>query len=347
MEAIAQLLPQKATFWSFLFELCLFGLQVFFIVLGFLIVLSFLFSLSQKGKETTSLKVKSLNKKLSQYRKIIENHALDKKTVKKNVKSDKKVEKALIDRKTAYVLSFDGDIHASAVQKLREEVTAVLLTAKSSDQVVVKLKSPGGVVNGYGLAASQLARIKDAGIPLVACIDEVAASGGYMMASVANHIYSAPFAILGSIGVVASIPNFNRLLEKNNVDYLEMTAGEFKRTLTTMGKVTEQGKNKFQDQLESIHGLFKGHVTAHRPKVDIDKVATGEYWFGTQALGLGLVDELKTSDAYLIELSNDHNVLEVSHKEKTTLKEKIAEGFSTAGLKIVERFFANDPVKFL
>jgi serine protease SohB len=206
-----------------------------------------------------------------------------------------------MNKKRIYVINFNGDMRASATENLRQEITAILSIAdKDKDEVVVNLESPGGMVHGYGLAASQLARIRQHNLPLTICVDKVAASGGYMMACLANTIIAAPFAIIGSIGVVAQLPNFHRLLDKWDIDYEVLTAGEYKRTLTVFGENTDAGRQKFIADLEDTHTLFKEFVSDYRPSLDIEKVATGEHWYGKQALGLGLVDKLMTSDEYLL-----------------------------------------------
>ena len=222
-----------------------------------------------------------------------------------------------------YVLDFKGDISASETTALREEISAIINVAKADDEVLLRLESPGGVVHGYGLAASQLARLKQKGIKLTVAVDKVAASGGYMMACVADKIVSAPFAIIGSIGVVAQIPNIHRLLKKHDVDVDVMTAGEFKRTVTVLGENTEKGKQKFQAELEETHQLFKQFVAQNRPYLDVDKVATGEHWFGQQALALQLVDELATSDDIILEKMKDKSVIAVKYKVKKPLLQKI------------------------
>jgi len=222
-----------------------------------------------------------------------------------------------------YVLDFKGDISASETTALREEISAIINVAKADDEVLLRLESPGGVVHGYGLAASQLARLKQKGIKLTVAVDKVAASGGYMMACVADKIVSAPFAIIGSIGVVAQIPNIHRLLKKHDVDVDVMTAGEFKRTVTVLGENTEKGKQKFQAELEETHQLFKQFVAQNRPHLDVDKVATGEHWFGQQALALQLVDELATSDDIILEKMKDKSVIAVKYKVKKPLLQKI------------------------
>lgn len=223
-----------------------------------------------------------------------------------------------------YVLDFKGDTQASAVENLREEVTLILATAKAGrDRVLLRLESPGGMVHGYGLAASQLVRLRDAGFHLTICVDKVAASGGYMMACIANEIVSAPFAILGSIGVVAQVPNFNRLLKEHHVDFELYTAGQYKRTVTMFGENTEEGKNKFEEELQQTHVLFKHFVEKYRPKLNVENVATGEHWYGQDAQELNLVDEIKTSDEYLLSLLPLHDVYAIQTRRKPTLGEKL------------------------
>lgn len=223
-----------------------------------------------------------------------------------------------------FVLDFKGDIQASAVESLREEITLILATAKAGrDRVVVRLESPGGMVHGYGLAAAQLVRLRDAGFHLTICVDKVAASGGYMMACIANEIISAPFAVVGSIGVVAQVPNFNRLLKEHNVDFELYTAGQYKRTVTMFGENTPEGKAKFEEELQQTHLLFKHFVEKYRPQLNVDKVATGEHWYGQDALDLNLVDKLETSDEYLLALLPQHDVYVINTRKKATLGEKL------------------------
>ena len=223
-----------------------------------------------------------------------------------------------------FVLDFKGDIQASAVDQLREEITLVLATAKAGkDRVVVRLESPGGMVHGYGLAAAQLVRLRDAGFHVTIVVDKVAASGGYMMACIASEIISAPFAILGSIGVVAQVPNFNRLLKQHNVDFELYTAGEYKRTVTMFGENTPEGKAKFEEELQQTHALFKHFVEKYRPQLNVEKVATGEHWYGQDALDLNLVDKLQTSDEYILGLLPQHDVYVISTRKRPTLGEKL------------------------
>lgn len=253
----------------------------------------------------------------------------EKKKEKEKVKAQKKrlkegVEKSAETQKPRlFVLDFDGDLYARAVGALRNEVTAVLSIARSEDEVLLRLESPGGVVHGYGLAASQLRRLRERNIPLTVAVDKVAASGGYMMACVADKIVSAPFAIIGSVGVVAEVPNIHRLLKKYDIDVDVMTAGEFKRTVTFMGENTEKGKQKFQQELEETHQLFKQFVSENRPQLDIEKVATGEHWFGRQALELNLVDSISTSDDLLLKAFENKQIIEVKYQTKQSLIQRI------------------------
>jgi serine protease SohB len=226
--------------------------------------------------------------------------------------------------KSVYVLDFTGDILASGVMHLREEVSAVTAVAGPEDEVVVRLESPGGAVSHYGLAAAQLARLRAHKVKLTVCVDRVAASGGYMMACVADRIVAAPFAVVGSIGVVAQVPNFHRLLKKHDVDYEEMTAGEYKRTVSILGEITEKGRKKFGEQLEDTHALFRDFIRAQRPSLDVDKVATGEHWLATRAVELGLVDELATSDEYLHARASEANLYEVKFMPAEAWRRRVA-----------------------
>jgi serine protease SohB len=221
------------------------------------------------------------------------------------------------------VLDFNGDIQASETELLRHEITAVLTMASTQDEIVLRLESPGGMVHSYGFAASQLARIRNKNIPLTICVDHVAASGGYMMATIANKIVAAPFAIVGSIGVVATLPNFSKVLKKYDIDYEQFTAGEYKRTVTMFGENTQKAKDKFQADLEDTHVLFKQHISQYRPELKVEEVATGEIWYGTQALGKGLIDAVGTSDDYLVEACKDADVYSVRYEFKKTLQERL------------------------
>lgn len=325
---------------EFLAEYGIFLAKAVTIVVAILFIIAAAGGAAVKSKtaHAKDLVVDKLNDRLKEAKDEIEDAILDKDALKAYKKSEKlkaKAEKKA--RKTdktepeskplVYVLDFDGDIKASAVETFRDAITSVLqVVNKERDEVVVRLESPGGMVHSYGLAAAQLDRIKSKGIKLTICVDKVAASGGYMMACVADKIIASPFAIMGSIGVVAQLPNFNRLLKKNDIDYEILTAGEYKRTLTMFGENTDKGREKFQHDLEDTHVLFKQYVSERRPVVDIEKVATGDIWFGSRALEVSLVDALQTSDEYLIDACERADVFSISYKEKQTLADKL--GFS-------------------
>ncbi len=244
------------------------------------------------------------------------------------------------DRPSVYVLDFDGDVLATATAGLREEVTAITEVAKPEDEVVVRLESGGGAVPHYGLAAAQLGRLKDRKLKVTVCIDRVAASGGYMMACVADHVVAAPFSIVGSIGVVAQVPNVRRFLKKNDVDVEELTAGEFKRTLSFFGEITDKGRAKLQGQLDETHQLFKQFVKQQRPSLDIDLVATGEYWLGTRAKDLGLIDELRTSDDYLLDKAKGANVFRVTWRGANAWRERLSRGAAQLAERVVLRLWS-------
>lgn len=253
---------------------------------------------------------------------------------------DKKCDKtadAEAAKSRLFVVEFDGDMQASQSESLAKEMTAVLQIATPQDEVLIRLESPGGVVHGYGLAASQLARVRDKGIPLTVAVDKVAASGGYMMACLADKIIAAPFAILGSIGVLAQVPNFHRLLKKHDIDYDIYTAGEYKRTVTIFGEPSEKGQQKFKEELEETHVLFKAHVSEFRPQVDIQQIATGEHWYGRQAIDLQLVDELVTSEDYLLQKSASADIFQVSYELKKPLLERLSNEMQGALVKLMER----------
>jgi serine protease SohB len=323
-----------------LIEIAVFFAKTLIFVGGTVVVLIALFQLAGRSRQTrVHLEIEKLNKRYRSYRHALNTHLLKKKDLKVFEKKIKK-DKSNFDRKV-FVLDFDGDLRAVAVDHLREEVTAVLAVAQPDDEVVVRVESPGGVVHGYGLAAAQLRRIRDKGIPLTVCVDKIAASGGYMMACVADRILAAPFAIIGSVGVVASLPNFHRLLEKHDIDYKEVTAGEFKRTVSVFGEITPAGFEKFKEQLQDTHVLFKTFVQSNRPQLDVDKIATGEYWFGMRALELNLVDELRTSDDYLWGLHETRELLRIKHHGKRSISDRLSEIASVTSERIFERAIRN------
>jgi serine protease SohB len=346
---------------DYVFEYGLFLAQAVTIVAAILILVVGLVSIGMRQRADQHeghIEIRDLNEKYHHIGEVIR-HAVDEpETLKLQKKAEKKDEKAKAKiakkklkkgsalpgedrRKRLFVLHFDGDIRASATDNLREEISAILPQIARGDEVLVKLESPGGLVHSYGLAASQLQRFRSAQVPLVVAVDKVAASGGYMMACVADRIIAAPFAVLGSIGVLAQLPNFHRLLQKHDIDFELLTAGEYKRTLTMFGENTDKGREKFIEELEETHGLFKDFVSANRPTLDISRVATGEVWYGQHALQEGLVDELQTSDAFVQSRLADWDVFEVRFVHKKNWQEKLglaAEGaLERAFLKIWQR----------
>lgn len=299
---------------EFLSQYALFFLKTATIAISILLVFAGILTLRHKGKP--GLEITPLNKNYEHIK-----HTLTKEITGKAPKKKKASKNE--EKPNLFVLEFNGDIKASQVEQLREEITAVLSIATTRDEVLLKLDSPGGMVNGYGLAASQLQRFRDKHIPLTVCIDKIAASGGYLMACVANHIVAAPFAIVGSIGVVAQMPNFHRWLQKNDIDIELLTAGEYKRTLTMLGENTEKGRQKFQEDLEKIHTAFRNYILANRGQVNIDEVATGEHWLAKDAHTLKLIDTLTTSDDYLINKLDTFNAFKITMPAKSTMMNKL------------------------
>ncbi|MCD6040213.1 MAG: sohB [Gammaproteobacteria bacterium] len=312
-------------------QLILFSAKVAILVLFILLLLAGILSLLRQGREQShgKISIKNINKKYKKIKQILLQEILSKKAFKKYLKELKATEKdkaatpEATPQKNIFIIHFHGDIKASAVAALREEVTAILEVAKTNDEVVVCLESSGGLVNAYGLAAAQLSRFRQYQIPLTVIVDKVAASGGYLMACVANKILAAPFAIIGSIGVIAQLPNFNRWLKEKNIDFEQVTAGNYKRTLTLFGENTQEGREKLRQEIEEIHQLFKNQIHQYRQQLDIQKTSTGEIWLGKQALELQLVDGLTTSDDYLLSLYNRANLFEVRYHIKKSFSEKI------------------------
>ena len=289
---------------------------------------------AQRKASHESLEIENLNKKYrglaDALRKAISSKVERKQAAKERKKEAKAEAKAPSGRARSFVIDFKGDLKASAVASLREEVSAILDVANDDDEVIVRLENHGGIVHEHGLAASQLARIRDRDIPLVVCVDKVAASGGYLMACVASQVYAAPFAILGSIGVLAQIPNFNRMLDNHGVDFEQVTAGKYKRTVTMFGKNTDEDRAKLKEELEDVHALFKDAVAKYRPELDLDKVATGEHWYGKRALELGLADELATSDELLGKKAQERDLYHVSYKIKQPLQKRLMANVESA-----------------
>ena len=332
---------------EFLYEYGLFVAKAVTLVIAFIVVVSTIVGLASKQKHGKGqLEIVSISEQLKDITNYAKQVLLDKNALKKLAKEQKKEAKAKnkakiteqgeeSEKSRLYVIDFRGSMDANEVEHLREEITAILCVANKEDEVLVRLESGGGVVHGYGLAASQLQRIKEKGLKLTIAVDKVAASGGYMMACVADKLLASQFAYIGSIGVLAQLPNFNKLLKKNDIEFEQHTAGEFKRTLTVFGENNDEGRAKFKEEIEEIHVLFKDFVQSQRPDMDIDKVATGEYWPGIKAKSLGLIDDITTSDDYILSHYPAREIFSVKYAVKKNVAEKL--GMSAAN--VVERVF--------
>ncbi|MQT30134.1 protease SohB [Pseudomonas sp. FSL R10-1350] len=330
---------------EFLAEYASFLAKTVTLVVAILVVLVTLAALRGRGRKTAGqLQVSKMNEFYKGLRDKLEQSLLSKDQLKalrkQQAKVDKKQKKQPEEKPRVFVLDFEGDIKASATESLRHEITALLTLATPADEVVLRLESGGGMVHSYGLASSQLARIRQAGIPLTICIDKVAASGGYMMACIGQKIISSPFAILGSIGVVAQLPNVNRLLKKHDIDYEVLTAGEYKRTLTVFGENTEKGREKFQQDLDITHQLFKNFVAEYRPQLEIDQIATGEVWLGVAAVDKLLVDELKTSDEYLSERAKQAQLFHLHYVQRKSLQERVGLAASHSAERVADSLWS-------
>jgi serine protease SohB len=304
----------------------LFLLKALTVVAAAVIVIAAAAAASRKAAgRQEGLEVENLNGKYRRLGASLRKVILNKPDRKAAARTDKLKAKAEAkgSKSRVFVIDFKGDLKATAVASLREEVSAILQVAEAGDQVVARIENFGGVVHEHGLGASQLARLRDRDIPLTVTVDKVAASGGYLMACVANRIVAAPFAILGSIGVIAQLPNITRLLDSHGIDFEQITAGEYKRTVTMFGKNTDADRRKLKADLDDVHDLFKAVVGRYRTALDLDKVATGEYWYGPRALDLGLADELRTSDELLADLAAEHAVYRISYKIKQPLQKKV------------------------
>ena len=317
-----------------LIEYALFFAKTVTLAAAVLFVAAALVNLSRRSRDAEGMKVTSLNKRLRQAADGLR-HALlpkaERKKLAKERKREAKAEKSQ-QRKRVFVIDFHGDIRASASASLREEVNAVLAVAEEGDQVLLRLENAGGLVHEHGLAASQLVRLRERGIPLVAAVDKVAASGGYLMACVADRIIAAPFAIIGSIGVLAQVPNFRRLLDERGITVEQVKAGRYKRTVSMFGDVTDEDRDKLREELEEVHALFQQMVARYRPQLDMERIATGEYWYGSRAAELGLVDEVGTSDDWLLKAVEEADAWKVEWRGHKRFMDKVAAAMEEGGL---------------
>ncbi|RKR06241.1 serine protease SohB [Kushneria sinocarnis] len=295
------------------------------------------------ARQGTNLQVRDRRAHLRRHRETLEDARLSRaqrlrrqKQRRKQVRRERR-DRSNDQRNTLWVLDFHGDLKASRIPSLTEEISAILLAAESGDEVMIRLESGGGLVHSYGLASAQLDRLREAGLGLTICVDRVAASGGYMMACCADHLIAAPFAVIGSIGVVAQVPNVHRLLKRNDIDVDVLTAGRYKRTLTVLGENTEEGRARFLEDLRETHDLFKSWVSEHRPALDIEQVADGDIWFGTQALETGLIDEVNTSEAWLQSHGDELRILEVSLRSKRSVMQRLGQTAGSAIERGVDR----------
>lgn len=336
---------------EFITEYGLFLLKTITLIAGILFLIAGLIALGQRRRHDADghIEVTDLGERFQLFEDDIKSaifsegelkawHKEEKQKEKAERKAEKKHKGEEPARKRIFVLDFEGDIRASAVENLREEISAILTLATNDDAVLLRLDSGGGMVHTYGLAASQLQRLVNAGVALTVSVDMVAASGGYMMACIAPRIIAAPFAIIGSIGVMAQMPNFHRILKKHDIDIELHTAGEFKRTLTVLGENTEKGRRKFIEELEDTHVLFKQFVGEHRPQVDVNQIATDEVWYGSQAVANNLIDGVQTSDEFLMAQREECDLFHIAYVEKKHWQEKLGFAAEASVDRVVSRW---------
>ncbi len=337
---------------EFLYQYGLFLAKAVTFVLAAVAIIVAIASAAAKSKSGGSeLEIEDISEDLNKVKTQFEEQILSKEQLKQRNKARKEAQKAEkqqedVRKPNLFVIDFKGSTDCHEADSLKEEITAILTIAEKGDEVLVKVESPGGVVHGYGYAASQIMRLKQSGMALTIAVDKVAASGGYLMACIGDKILAAPFAILGSIGVMAQVPNFNKVLKKLDVDYEQFTAGEYKRTVTIFGENTEKGREKFKQELEETHVLFKDFVSGYRSSLDIEKVATGEHWYGTDAIKLGLADVLQTSDDYMMSKLDSHKIIGVKCATKKNLAEKLGLSMSLGIERLVAKWWqrGNNPL---
>jgi serine protease SohB len=314
---------------EFLADYGLFLVQVLTVAVVVVVLFGVLASVARRGVQVEGLTVRHLNRSLEETRQQMRRTMAGRSAWRRDRRAWRRKQRAARDgggKARIFVLDFKGDLRATATASLRQEISAVLSVAEEGDQVLVRLENAGGAVHEHGFAASQLLRIRQRGLNLVVAVDKVAASGGYLMACVANQLMAAPFAIVGSIGVLAQLPNFHRWLEEKGIDFEQVTAGQHKRTLTVFGKNTEDARRKLREELEDVHTLFKQQVAEHRPQVDVERVSTGEHWYGLRALEMNLIDEVRTSDDFLLEAVDQHEVFLVRWHRHRNWTEKLFSG---------------------
>jgi serine protease SohB len=320
---------------AFLAEYGIFLLEFLTVVVIIVAAVLFIVAMARKSQPDDGLAIEHINDSVEHRADLVRRSILGRRDSRKLIKERERKRKAerkheggdeASKRPRIFVLDFKGDIRATATASLREEISAVIEVAAKGDEVLLRLENAGGAVHEHGLAASQLLRLRAQGIPLTIAVDKVAASGGYLMACVADRIIAAPFAIIGSIGVLVQLPNFNRLLEAKGVDFEQITAGKYKRTLTLFGQNTDEGREKLKEEIVEVHELFKRQIKELRPAVDVEGVATGEHWYGSQALDLGLIDEIGTSDDFLLAAAGRAELFRLSYKRHRKMLERVLQG---------------------
>ncbi len=188
----------------------------------------------------------------------------------------------------------------SLFESITSSLDAVELIEKADKNpnikaIILEINSPGG----SAVASEEIANaVKKTNKTTVAWIREVGASGAYWVASSADYIVANRVSVTGSIGVIASYLEFPEFLERYNVTYRRLVSGKYKDIGTPFKEMTSEEQAIFQQNLDLIRDYFVSEVAKNRNmnKKDVDKIANGLFYLGTQAKELGLVDELGSKD---------------------------------------------------
>ncbi len=162
--------------------------------------------------------------------------------------------------------------------------------------VVVRINSPGGTVGASQEIYQKLWKLRKKNIPLVASMGEMAASGGYYVASACNYIVANHGTITGSIGVIAMSPNLRGLFQKIGVDMNVIKSGKYKDILSSFRDLRPEERELIQDMIDSSYRKFLKDVALGRNQneSDIEPIADGRVMSGETALKYKLVDMLGT-----------------------------------------------------
>ncbi|HIQ50372.1 MAG TPA: signal peptide peptidase SppA [Nautiliaceae bacterium] len=177
------------------------------------------------------------------------------------------------------------------LQKVLSDLDSI---EENYDGIILKIDSPGGDAYSTKKIAERIKEINKK-IPIVACIDQIATSGAYWLASSSDYIVADDFSIVGSIGVYASYLEFTGLMEKLGVKYNRIVFGKYKDILSPFKNLTEEERKLIERKINYIYEYFVKEVAKNRGlnySFVKEKIATGEFFFGYEAKELNLVDAI-------------------------------------------------------